>query len=179
MFSLESIGKADAEEFLMRDRTTPPGASRIVFIIRRAFDLHHWIFCQTGLPIREKPHQGYPSKGIPARLFTLTRSRLPDEKPKSPQSFAVSAPRDSAGKHLFSPRYAQHAGRLSPDIRSSGGPILCKRLRYGKAQPLLTWAAPLYLGLEKMSRAIVRHAIVRSPARRGSLRACGISDDLR
>ena len=35
------------------------------FIIRAPSDQYHWVFCQTGLPTRGKPHQHYHSEGIP------------------------------------------------------------------------------------------------------------------
>ena len=152
----------------------------IQFIIRAPSDQYHWVFCQTGLPTREKPHQHYHSEGIPDHVFPLSSNA---------RAFCASSSRRhhftrrpvylNKGSHLPVSRYFN---LLKAALFSSSSLSQCASLQTFALRQI---SERLNMGLSSIFRAgkkagpVVRHAISRMPARRGPKRTGGGSEDLR
>lgn len=136
-----------------RGRAALPGPRLSVFIqiiIRAPSDQYHWVFCQTGLPIWEKPHQHYPSEGIPDHVYPYPQMHTHFAQTPRANIIPLSSVPNETKVYTY---YYLGTSRCRepPFFLSSLSPsvILCKRLRYGKFQGVLTCGSPLYLGLEK------------------------------
>lgn len=137
----------------LRGRAALPGPRLSVFIqfiIRAPSDQYHWVFCQTGFPTREKPHQHYHSEGIPDHVFPLSSNARAFCASSSRRHHSTRRPVYlNKGSHLPVSRYFNLLKAALFPLLPSLSVLLCKRLRYGKFQGVLTWGSPLYLGLEK------------------------------
>ena len=119
------------------------------FIIRAPSDQYHWVFCQTGLPTRGKPHQHYHSEGIPDHVSPY--HQMHPHSAQAPRADIIHPPPAHLNKGSHLPLYG-YFNLLKAALFSSSSLsqcAYCKRLRYGKFQGVLTWDSPLYLGLEK------------------------------
>ena len=137
----------------LRGRAALPGPRLSVFIqfiIRAPSDQYHWVFCQTGFPTREKPHQHYHSEGIPDHVFPLSSNARAFCASSSRRHHSTRRPVYlNKGSHLPVSRYFN---LLKAALFSSSSLSQCASLQtfaLCKFQGVLTWGSPLYLGLEK------------------------------
>lgn len=167
----------------LRGRAALPGPRLSVFIqfiIRAPSDQYHWVFCQTGFPTWEKPHQHYHSE-----WYTRPRFPLSSNAP----AFCASSSR----RHHSTRRSACHdegsrvpLSRYSSLLKAALFPSLSlSQCASSQTFALRQISGRLNMGLSSIFRAgkkagpVVRHAISRMPARRGPKRTGGGSEDLR
>lgn len=136
----------------------------IQFIIRAPSDQYHWVFCQTGLPTREKPHQHYHSEGIPDHVSPYHQMHRILRKLLAPTSFHPPPAHLNKGSHLPLSRYFN---LLKAALFSSSSLSQCASLQTFALRQI---SGPLNMGLSSIFRAgkkagpVVRHAISRIPS---------------
>lgn len=167
----------------LRGRAALPGPRLSVFIqfiIRAPSDQYHWVFCQTGFPTREKPHQHYHSEGIPDHVFPLSSNARAFCASSSRRHHSTRRPVYlNKGSHLPISRYFN---LLKAALFSSSSLSQCASLQTFALRQI---SGRLNMGLSSIFRVgkkagpVVRHAISRMPARRGPKRTGGGSEDLR
>lgn len=151
----------------------------IQFIIRAPSDQYHWVFCQTGLPTRGKPHQHYHSEGIPDHVYPIIKCTRILRKLLTPTSFHPPPAHLNKGSHL--PLY-RYFNLLKAALFSSSSLSQCALLQTFALRQI---SGRLNMGLSSIFRAgkkagpVVRHTISRMPARRGPKKTGGGSEDLR
>ena len=150
------------------------------FIIRAPSDQYHWVFCQTGLPTRGKPHQHYHSEGIPDHVFPLSSNARAFCASSSRRHHSTRRPVYlNKGSHLPVSRYFN---LLKAALFSSSSLSQCALLQTFALRQI---SGRLNMGLSSIFRAgkkagpVVRHTISRMPARRGPKKTGGGSEDLR
>lgn len=137
----------------------------IQFIIRAPSDQYHWVFCQTGLPTREKPHQHYHSEGIPDHVSPLSSNAPAFCASSSRRRHSTRCPVYlNKGFHLPSSRYFN---LLKAALFSSSSLSQCASLQTFALRQI---SGRLNMGLSSIFRAgkkagpVVRHAISRIPS---------------
>lgn len=149
------------------------------FIIRAPSDQYHWVFCQTGLPTRGKPHQHYHSEGIPDHVSPIIKCTRILRKLLAPTSFHPPPAHLNKGSNL--PPYG-YFNLLKAALFSSSSLSQCALLQTFALRQI---SGRLNMGLSSIFRAgkkagpVVRHTISRMPARRGPKKTVGGSEDLR
>lgn len=151
----------------------------IQFIIRAPSDQYHWVFCQTGLPTRGKPHQHYHSEGIPDHVSPY--HQMHPHSVQAPRADIIHPPPAHLNKGSHLPLYG-YFNLLKAALFSSSSLSQCALLQTFALRQI---SGRLNMGLSSIFRAgkkagpVVRHTISRMPARRGSKKTGGGSEDLR
>lgn len=151
----------------------------IQFIIRAPSDQYHWVFCQTGLPTRGKPHQHYHSEGIPDHVSPY--HQMHPHSAQAPRANIIHPPPAHLNKGSHLPLYG-HFNLLKAALFSSSSLSQCALLQTFALRQI---SGRLNMGLSSIFRAgkkagpVVRHTISRMPARRGPKKTGGGSEDLR